>query len=364
MKRNRYLFFSAMFLLLMQAFFINMGSFNQILNLTYIAIKPFIYAIFIAILMIPMVNYFEKKLKLKRIISMIFSFFIVFITFLILLLLIIPNLIESLGDLIEKTPILLKSLTNHLEETIKFLRVKKILLMDSNEIEDSLIEFVKRNIGNLKIVFFSLSSGILKSIGVLANLFMAVFISCYLIYSKEYFLQFRKNILSFFCNKKQTEYMIDFFNKSNDIFLNYITGRILTSAVVGGVVFVILFITKVPYALLSGVLIGVGNMIPYVGSLVAGAIATFLIFLISPIKLIYLFIAIVVGQTVDGFIIGPKIMEESVGMSSFWTIISIMICGNLFGPVGMFLGVPVFAVLKIIYQERLNKIKEQEVKNE
>ena len=161
-----------------------------------------------------------------------------------------------------------------------------------------------------------------------------------------------------FTTKEKALYGVDFVRRVNDVFLKYILGRILTSAVVGLIVFVVLFIAKVPYALLSAVMVGVGNMIPYVGSIVAGTIATFLIILAAPLKVVYLFIAIAIGQTVDGFLIGPKIMEESVGMSSFWSIIAVMVCGSFFGPLGMFLGVPVFVVIKFIYIECLNRRSE------
>ncbi len=353
MKQGTKIFIGALVLILIQALFLNTASFGFIFKSCYEAIKPFIYALFIAILMIPLVNFFEGRYRLRRWFAMTISFIIVLTLFLTLLLIVIPNMINSLLDLFGKTSILLGSLNYHLGKIMKFLKAKNLLFFDLSGLENSIITFIKTNIGNLKTVVFGLSVGILKSVNILINLFLAVFVSFYLIYNKEYFLKFRRNLISLFCNEDRTDYIIDFLNKSNDIFLKYITGRILTSAIVGIIVFLILFIAKVPYALLSGVLIGVGNMIPYVGSIVAGAIATFLIFLISPIKVIYLFIAILVGQTVDGFIVGPKIMEESVGMSSFWTIIAIMVCGNLFGPVGMFFSVPLFAVLKIVYLEKL-----------
>ncbi|MCJ8342512.1 MAG: AI-2E family transporter, partial [Cetobacterium sp.] len=117
----------------------------------------------------------------------------------------------------------------------------------------------------------------------------------------------------------------------------------------------VMIICKVPYALLSGLLIGLGNMIPYIGSIAAGIIAVFLIALAAPIKVIYLFIAIGIGQSVDGFILGPKILSETVGMSSFWTIVAVILCGNLMGPLGLFLGVPIFGVIKLIYGKQLQK---------
>ena len=322
------------------------------------SIKPFIYAIFIAILVSPLVKIFENKIKMKRSLAIGLSLIIVFTTILSLFLVVIPNIINSISDLIEKFPTMLSSLTANTENIIQFLEDKNLLFFNPKEIEANLIQIIKTNLGNVKNLAFGLGAGVLRSLMGMINFFIGVFISLYLMYSKEYFMKFLESLFLLFMPKKSAEYGVEFVRKVNDVFLKYVLGRVLTSAVVGFLVFIVLLIAKVPYALLSGVMVGVGNMIPYVGSIVAGTIATFLILLAAPFKVVYLFIAIAIGQAVDGFVIGPKIMEESVGMSSFWTIIGVMVCGNFFGPLGMFLGVPIFVVIKFIYLECLKRRSE------
>ncbi|MGL5089010.1 MAG: AI-2E family transporter [Fusobacteriaceae bacterium] len=354
-KENIHIFIIGFILVLLQTFFQYNSSFGLIVNELVSSIKPFIYAIFIAILVSPLVKVFENKLKLKRAWSILLSLIIVFTGIIGLILIVIPNIISSISDLAEKFPAMVSSLTSNTEHLLVFLKSKNLLFFNPAEIEENLVKFIKTNLGNFRNLAFDLGAGVLKSLVGVLNFFIGVFISLYLMYSKEYFMKFLESIFLLFTTKENSEYGVNFVRRVNDVFLKYILGRVLTSAVVGLIVFLVLFIAKVPYALLSGVMVGVGNMIPYVGSIVAGAIATFLILLAAPFKVVYLFAAISIGQAVDGFVIGPKIMQQSVGMSSFWTIIAVMVCGSFFGPLGMFLGVPIFVVIKFIYLDCLKK---------
>lgn len=357
-KQYFHLFIVGVFVVLIQTFLQYNNELTSIVGQMVSSITPFIYAIFIAVLVSPLVKILENKVRMRRSLSIGISLIIVFAVIIGLILIIIPNIINSISDLVEKFPTMLTSLTSNAEYLINFLKEKNLLFFDPKEIENNLISFTKTNLGNFKNLAFGLGAGVLRSLMGVINFFIGVFISLYLMYSKEYFMEFLENVLLLFTTKSKARYGVEFVRKVNDVFLKYILGRILTSTVVGFLVFLVLLVAKVPYALLSGVMVGIGNMIPYVGSIVAGTIATFLILLAAPLKVVYLFIAIGIGQAVDGFVIGPKIMEESVGMSSFWTIVAVMICGSFFGPLGMFLGVPVFVVIKFIYLERLKRRSE------
>ncbi|MEG0068795.1 AI-2E family transporter [Cetobacterium sp.] len=357
-KEYVHIFFVGFLLILIQTFLQYNSEFTTIMGEMFSSIKPFIYAVFIAVLVSPLVKIFEKKVRMKRSLAIGLSLIVVFSVITGLFFIVIPNIISSVTDLVEKFPDMLKSLSSNTTHLIDYLKQKDMLFFNPKEIETNLTNFIKTNVGNFKNLAFGFGAGVLRSIMGVVTFFVGVFISLYLMYSKEYFMDFLENIFKLFTTKEKALYGVNFVRKVNDVFLKYILGRILTSTVVGLVVFVVLFIAKVPYALLSAVMVGVGNMIPYVGSIVAGTIATFLIILAAPLKVVYLFIAIAIGQTVDGFLIGPKIMEESVGMSSFWSIIAVMVCGSFFGPLGMFLGVPVFVVIKFIYIECLNRRSE------
>ena len=139
--------------------------------------------------------------------------------------------------------------------------------------------------------------------------------------------------------------------KSNEIFGGFIIGKIIDSAIIGVLCYIGCLILNIPSSLLVAVIVGVTNVIPFFGPFI-GAIPSILIVLIqSPIHGIYLAIFILILQQVDGNIIGPKILGDTTGLSSFWVLFAILVAGGLFGFFGMLLGVPVFAVIYYIFQE-------------
>lgn len=144
--------------------------------------------------------------------------------------------------------------------------------------------------------------------------------------------------------------IINTVRKSNEIFGGFISGKLLDSAIIGALAYVILAIMGMPDTILISVIIGVTNVIPFFGPFV-GAVPSFLIIVLqNPIQGIYFLIFIVVLQQVDGNIIGPKILGNSTGLSSFWVVFAILVFGGLWGFPGMLLGVPIMAVIYYIIQ--------------
>ena len=139
--------------------------------------------------------------------------------------------------------------------------------------------------------------------------------------------------------------MIHIAVKTNEIFGGFIIGKIIDSAIIGVLCFIGLSILNIPYTLLVSVIVGVTNVIPFFGPYIGAIPSALLIFLADPVKGVYFVIFIILLQQFDGNILGPKILGESTGLSSFMVIVAIMVGGGLFGVPGMIVGVPVFAVL-------------------
>ena len=237
------------------------------------------------------------------------------------------------------------------------------MVLGEKQIEDSIVSFFRKNLGKIQEYGFTALVNIVWWGIALSKFFIGFFLAFFILVDKEYFIRFIKNIIKIFFGKEIEDYLSDFLNRSRIVLLNYVWGRIITSGVVGAVTFAVLGLSGVPYALLSSIMIGIGNMIPYVGSIIAGAVAVFLVVLAEPEKVLYLFLAMAIGQTVDGWVIGPKIVSETVGMSTFWVVVAVLIGGSLMGPMGMFFGVPVFGIIKLIYMEQLKKAEKQEENN-
>ena len=127
------------------------------------------------------------------------------------------------------------------------------------------------------------------------------------------------------------------------IFSGFVRGKLLDSLIIGILCFIFSSAFQFPYAPLVSVVVGVTNVIPFFGPFLGAIPSAFLILLASPIKCLYFVIFIIALQQFDGNILGPKILGDSTGLSSFWVIVAILVGGGLWGVPGMFLGVPIFA---------------------
>ena len=147
--------------------------------------------------------------------------------------------------------------------------------------------------------------------------------------------------------------------RSNYTFGKFLSGKILDSLIIGIMTFIILYVCKMPYALLVSVIVGITNIIPFFGPFI-GAVPSFIIILfVDPVKALWFLLIVFVIQQIDGNIIGPKILGDSIGISAFWILFAILVAGKFLGIVGMVIGVPLFAVvysiIKEIVEERLRK---------
>ncbi|MDF2567846.1 MAG: hypothetical protein K0R90_1302, partial [Oscillospiraceae bacterium] len=191
------------------------------------------------------------------------------------------------------------------------------------------------------------------------NFMIGIIISIYIMASKEKFLAQSKKIIFAFFSRSFSTRLIGKIRKTNTIFSGFVTGQIIDAFIVATLCFICLSIFKIPYALLVSVLIGVTNIIPFFGPFIGAIPSAIIIFMENPMKSLFFVIIILIIQQVDGNVINPRILGESTGLSAFWVIFAILIAGGLFGFVGMFVGVPTFAVIYTLIrsavEERLEK---------
>lgn len=351
-------------LILIQSFFQKYEALKEIYS-TYVGyLVPVIYALFITIFLDPLVTKIEEKTKLSRLKSVCITFLLVIILVVGFIGLVLPELGKSFKELYSKFPVMQDKIGSIITQCIEYLKEKNILVIGEKQIENSIITFVKKNIGKIQEYSFTVVMNIMWWVVALSKFFIGFFLAFFILADKKYFIGFKKNILKIVFGEEKGQEYGEFLNDSRQVLLNYVCGRMITSGMVGIVTFIVLIIANVPYALLSGIMIGIGNMIPYIGSFVAGAIAVFLVVLAEPMKVFYLFLAMIIAQTVDGWVIGPKIVSETVGMSTFWVVVAVLIGGSLMGPLGMFFGVPAFGIIKLVYLAKLKKIEEKSNKFE
>ncbi len=201
---------------------------------------------------------------------------------------------------------------------------------------------------------YSITSGVVYGVKFLLNIFVGVIVSVYVLASKETFAGQAKKIIYALFKPVRANVIVETVRKSNEIFGGFISGKILDSAIIGVLAYIVLIIMKMPDPILVAVIIGVTNVIPFFGPFI-GAVPSFIIIVLqNPVQGLYFLIFVLVLQQVDGNIIWPKILGESTGLSSFWVVFAIMMFGGLWGFPGMLLGVPLMAVIYYIIQKSVS----------
>lgn len=330
-------------------------------------LTPITSGMIIAFLLNPMMLFYEKifvKISKKRIkneakaaklvkylsitSALISGLLIIGIIFAI----IIPNLVASISELTVDIPRKAQSMFIWLGDIIPadILKIaeEKVLSYINTMLSDDLLK-------SFDFAASVLTSGVMGVYNTFINIFVGIIVSFYVLSSKDYFKRVFQKLLCVIFKKNTVLEIVVVSKDSHRIFTNFIVGKLIDSLIIGILCFIIMSITGFPYALLISFIVGVTNVIPFFGPFIGAIPSTFLIFLDTPIKAVYFVIFIVLLQQFDGNILGPRILKDSLGISSFWVVFSIMLFGGLFGVIGMIIGAPMFAIIYNIIGRLVNK---------
>lgn len=321
-------------------------------------LMPFIYGAVIAYLLKPVCNCVESFLRrllpekmgtvanmLAVTISLLFGILVVYA----LIMMIVPQLITSVTTLYYTA-------RNNLNDFVDWASRQEIIasnqkLLDFIETSYDNLQDMLDNIVRTKLVpsMQSLLSGaalgVMSFVTFLKNIIIGVIVSVYLLASRKKFGQQCKMILYSLIKPRWADIILEEILYADKMFGGFINGKILDSAIIGVLCYIACLIFKFPSALLVSVIIGVTNVIPFFGPFIGAIPATLLILIQNPIKALWFVLFVLVLQQVDGNIIGPKILGNTTGLSSFWVLFAILLFGGLWGFVGMIIGVPLFAVI-------------------
>ncbi len=327
------------------------------------ALMPVYIGLAIAYLLSPLVNKVERNLfiplfhrvikkgKTVRTVSRMVSVAVVLLLALVvlgwLLMLVIPEVVESIISLTNSLPGYYRNIIHMADEMrgkhpeiAEYMSgtVGSVFKQLENWLENELVPTSTELLGKL-------SDGLINALGVLFNVVIGIIISIYLMASKETFCAQAKRMLYSLLPRHYAERVLTFGKDINWSFSKFFSGKIIDSIIVAILTFIVMSIANMPYTALISVLVGVTNIIPFFGQYIGAIPSAFLVFLVSPFKGVVFIVLIVVILQVDGNIIGPKIIGETVGLGSFWILFAILVFGSLFGILGMICAVPVFAVV-------------------
>ncbi|MBS6600398.1 MAG: AI-2E family transporter [Clostridium sp.] len=349
------------------------GAVTSYIDKIFIILQPFIIGFAIAYLLGFLLKVYERnlkkiktyrnlKLKYQRIISLILTYLTAILLIVLFLQFVLPQLIESIVGLVNNIPTYISNLNKVSNYLFKKFDVKKEQMDIINEKLKDLIDTII-NIGtNLLPVIGNIIASFASSIW---NIAIGAIVSIYLLIDKENMCAGVKKVVYAILPKKGAEKVILITHKSNETFGKFLSGKILDSAIIGILAYIVLKICNMPYTLLISVVIGITNIIPFFGPFI-GAVPSFIIILfVSPEKALWFLLIVFILQQVDGNIIGPKILGDSIGISAFWILFSIMVAGEILGFVGMVIGVPLFAVIYSLFKDFINeKLKSKGLKTD
>lgn len=333
-----------------------MGRLNSALTPVYIGLA-------IAYLLSPIVNLVERNLciplfrriihkkKAVRSVSRGISVVLVLIVALAVLfwicMLVIPEVVDSITNLANNLPGYYYNIVNKAEEIRgKHPEIAQYMTDTAGTVYSQLITWMQTElIPSSTELLGVVSDGLMNALGVLLNIVIGIIISIYLMINKELFCAQAKRMLFSLFPIRYAKRMLRLGKNINRSFAGFFSGKLIDSIIVALITFIVLNIADMPYTALISVLIGVTNIIPFFGQYIGGIPSAFLVFLVSPVKGIIFVVLIIIILQVDGNIIGPKIIGESIGLGSFWILFAILVFGSLFGIIGMVCAVPVFAVI-------------------
>lgn len=289
----------------------------------------------------------KKSDKYAKMIATLACLVILILVVFALIMMIIPELVNSITNVISYAP----SGTQNLEAWLKDIlnknpNLEKLIIGNYLDISARLSDIATTTVlPNVNTYIKNLSSGVINALGVVVNIIIGLMVMMYLLNMKTTLVSQAKKIVYAVAGVKIGNEIVTEARYIKNMFEKFIVGKIIDSIIIGIINYVFMAIIHMPYALLISVVVGVTNVIPFFGPFIGAIPSIILLLLISPVTALQFAVWILILQQVDGNIIGPKILGQTTGLPSFWVLFSILLFGGLFGIVGMIIAVPTWAII-------------------
>lgn len=333
-------------------------------------LAPALYGLVIAYLLDPIVERVEKFLlpllkkyvkkadkaeTLSRSIGILAALVVFILIIYALLAMVLPQLLDSINTLIGNLPLYYETLTAWVNKFMDDMALADYTTTIMNTMYTYMMDWISTSLlPQMQTIVVNLTTSVVGVAKSLLNIIVGLIISIYLLSGKRTFLAHGKKVLYSLLSERNSGRVLNVCSYANQVFGGFIGGKIVDSAIIGVLCFIVLSIMKMPYTLLISIIVGVTNIIPFFGPFIGAIPSALLLLVINPIQCLYFVIFVVILQQLDGNVIGPAILGDATGLSSFWVVVSILVFGGLFGVVGMIIGVPTFAVLYRLVTEFVN----------
>ena len=334
-------------------------------------ISPFIYGIFIAFMLYPMVSWFKNralsgfkfKEKTKHVLAIIMTLIVVIEVIVLFFAVLIPQFITSLSSVSLHFPsyfdtfneFILPYVQPYLSDVSWILD----LLDSSSDLVNQLIAILQNYIPNILDFSLKLSQGII-------NALLSIVIAVYILLDVENLTLQVQRFFEAYLGTKFKEQVLSVSTLTSFMIHRFILGKALNSLIMGVFLYIAMLFAKMDYAIFLSVIFGATNMVPFFGPFIGGAIGVVILFLANPTHAIYFLIFVLVLQNLEGSLLSPILTGDSMGLPGIWIFFAIIVGGGYFGLLGMFLGIPIFAVIYLLIDRdidaRLLKLKDKSFK--
>ena len=333
----------------------NIGNVWGAIKQLYSFITPVIGGAIIAYLLNPLMVFYEKtffRMVKNNIIKRGLSVFLTFITFIlaitILLVALIPQIVDSITTIIDNMDVYVATLQSLLAKVGTSADELKINIHTFTDMgNDMLVSFTKSipdNFNSIVSTSVNIGTSIISTV-------IAFILAIYFLSDKENMVGGGARLLSLILSEKQYKSWADFWSRCNIILLRYIGGDILDAIIVGFANFIFMSCTSMSYSVLISLVVGVTNLAPTFGPIVGAVIGAFILVLVNPWHAFWFLIFTIILQTLDGYVIKPKLFGNTLGISSVWILIAIIVFGRIFGILGVLLAIPFAAIIDFTYRE-------------
>lgn len=354
--------------------FIHWETTSKAISHFFGVIFPYFFGFLIAYMVNPLVNLFYGKFfskyirvksrKARTFLSISISYILVLGLIIACISYIIPQMINSINDLIGKLPTIFDKVNievNHMMNRYPALNSSAVQEFINDALPD-ISKKVQNTLTDSIPMLYNLSIAVIKW---LANFLIAIVISVYITLDKKQFRAYLKKIIYAFMPTKTANSFVYTLNDCHLICKNFFIGKTIDSLIIGLLCFITMSIFQLPYALLVSCIVCITNMIPYFGPYIGAVPGLLLLLIDKPINSFIFLIIIIILQMFDGIFLGPKILGTSTGIRPLAILFAISIGGAYAGVLGMLLGVPVFAIVIYLFNRFIDsKIKNKQEQEE
>ena len=319
-------------------------------------LQPFILGGVMAYMLRMPCNFFEIRLKkhlpgrLRRhaaSLAILLSLLGAFLILYLLISMVVPQMAASITSIVAQLPGAAAKAEKWLEESLADNSVMENYIQTAIDAVNQRVQtWAQSDLLPMLLTMVDGFAGTVSTVvGILMNLFISMVVCIYTLGSRKQFARQARAVLYSVCRPRWADYILDEVKFADKMFVGFFSGKILDSAIIGVICYVVSLVLGFPNAMLVSVIVGVTNIILYFGPYIGAIPSALLILIVDPVKCVWFLVFIILLQQFDGNILGPRLLANSTGLSGFWVLFSVTVFSGLFGFVGILVGVPVFAVI-------------------